>query len=134
MSKKRLLRHYDYLMHNISNVFVETAGTIDLNVEIKFTIDNIPLSIDIHIRFIDAMKDLYKVCCMPLAYEQKQNVYKLEVAEKSLSVASSFIDHSGNDNDSPFASFEEITRFINNWMIDRKDKYKKKISRTYLNN
>lgn len=48
-------------MHNISNVFVETAGTIDLNVEIKFTIDNIPLSIDIHIRFIDAMKDLYKV-------------------------------------------------------------------------
>lgn len=61
MSKKRLLRHYDYLMHNISNVFVETAGTIDLNVEIKFTIDNIPLSIDIHIRFIDAMKDLYKV-------------------------------------------------------------------------
>lgn len=71
---------------------------------------------------------------MPLAYEQKQNVYKLEVAEKSLSVASSFIDHSGNDNDSPFASFEEITRFVNNWMIDRKDKYKKKISRTYLNN
>lgn len=132
MSKKRLLRHYDYLMHNISNVFVETAGTIDLNVEIKFTIDNIPLSIDIHIRFIDAMKDLYKVL-YAITYEQKQNVYKLEVAEKSLSVASSFIDHIGNDNDSPFASFEEITRFVNNWMIDRKDKYKK-VSRTYLNN
>lgn len=58
MSKKRLLRRYDYLMHNISNVFLEAAGTIGLNVEIKFTIDNKPLSIDIHKRFIDDIKDL----------------------------------------------------------------------------
>lgn len=68
-------------MHNISNAFLETAGTIDLNVEIKLTIDNTPLSIDIYKRFIDDIKDLYKVS-HAISYEQKQNAYKIEVATK----------------------------------------------------
>ncbi|MFJ7917113.1 MULTISPECIES: PH domain-containing protein [unclassified Lysinibacillus] len=137
MSKKRLLRRYDYLMHNISNVFLETAGTIDLDVEIKFTIDNTPLSIDIHKRFIDDIKDLYKAL-HAISYGQKQNAYKLEVAEKSSSVASSSIGRIGNDNVPPSASFEEITCFANNWMIDHKGKYKKgdfsHIFDLYMNN
>lgn len=81
MSKKRLLRRYDYSMYTITDVFLETAGTIDLDVEIKFTIGNSPLSIDIHKRFIDDIKDLYKAL-HAISYEQKQNAYKLEAAEK----------------------------------------------------
>lgn len=77
MSKKRLLRRYDYLMHNISNVFLETAGTIDLNVEIKFT-----TTINHYQLIFINIKDLYKVS-HAISYEQKQNAYKLEVAEKS---------------------------------------------------
>lgn len=137
ISKKRLLRRYDYSMHNISEVFLETAGTIDLDVEIKFTIDNTPFSIDIHKRFINDIKDLYKAL-HAISYEQKQNAYKLEVAEKSLSIASSSIGRIGNDNVTPSASFEEITRFANDWMIDHKDKYKKEdfsqVFDLYVNN
>ena len=81
MSKKRLLRRYDYSMYTVTEVFLETAGTIDLDVEIKFTIGNSPLSIDIHKRFIDDIKDLYKAL-HAISYEQKNNAYKLEVAEK----------------------------------------------------
>ncbi|MEB2301816.1 PH domain-containing protein [Lysinibacillus xylanilyticus] len=136
LSKKRLLRRYDYSLHNISDVFLETAGTIDLDVEIN-TIDNTPFSIDIHKRFINDIKDLYKAL-HAISYEQKQNAYKLEVAEKSLSIASSSIGRIGNDNVTPFASFEEITRFANNWMIDHKDKYKKEdfshVFDLYVNN
>lgn len=137
MSKKRLLRRYDYLMHNISNVFLETAGNIDLNVEIKITIDNAPLSIEIYKRFIDDIKDLYKAS-HAMSYEQKQNAYKLEVVEKSLTVAFSSIGRIGNDNVSSSASFEESTCFANNWMIAHKEKYKKgyfsHIVDLYMNN
>ena len=38
MSKKRALRRYDYEYNKIDNVELETAGTIDLDVEIKLTI------------------------------------------------------------------------------------------------
>ncbi|MCT6902392.1 MAG: PH domain-containing protein, partial [Lactobacillus sp.] len=135
--KKRLLRRYDYSMYNVTEVFLETAGTIDLDVEIKFTIGNSPLSIDIHKRFIDDIKDLYKAL-HAISYEQKNNAYKLEVAEKSLNIASSSLGRIGNDNISPASSFKEITSFANTWMIDHKDKYKKEdfshIFDLYMNN
>lgn len=137
MSKKRLLRRYDYSMYTVTEVFLETAGTIDLDVEIKFTIGNSPLSIDIHKRFIDDIKDLYKAL-HAISYEQKNNAYKLEVAEKSLNIASSSLGRIGNDNISPASSFKEITSFANTWMIDHKDKYKKEdfshIFDLYMNN
>lgn len=137
LSKKRLLRRYDYSVHTISDVFLETAGTIDLDVEIKFTVGNTPLSIDIHKRFIDDIKDLYKAL-HAISYEQKQNAYKLSVAEKSLTIASSSLGRIGNDNVTPAASFEEITRFANNWMVDNKDKYVKEdfshVFDLYINN
>ena len=59
LSKKRLLRRYDYEHYAIDNVFLETAGTLDLDVEIKFTIGSTALSIDIHKKFINDIKDLY---------------------------------------------------------------------------
>ncbi|MEK5230395.1 PH domain-containing protein [Lysinibacillus sp. FSL K6-0232] len=137
MSKKRLLRRYDYSMYTITDVFLETAGTIDLDVEIKFTIGNTPLSIDIHKRFIDEIKDLYKAL-HAISYEQKQNAYKLEVAERSLNIASSSLGRIGNNNITPASSFKEVTRFANDWMIDHKSKYNKEdfahIFNLYINN
>ncbi len=124
MSKKRLLRRYDYSMFKVSEVFLETAGTIDLDVEIKFTIGDIKLSIDIHKRFIDEIKDLYKAL-HAIGYEQKQNAYKFNVAEQSLTIASASMGRIGNDNISPASSFKEITSFASKWMIDHKEKYVK---------
>ena len=47
VSSKRVLKRYPYAQHKISNVMLETAGKIDLDVEIKFTIGNIPFDIDV---------------------------------------------------------------------------------------
>jgi hypothetical protein len=42
-------------------VTLETAGTIDMDVEIKFSIgDGAPFSIDVRKNFIEQLKDLYK--------------------------------------------------------------------------
>lgn len=61
VSSKRVIRRYDWLSHRISHVTLETAGTIDMDVEIKFHIgDGTPFSIDVRKNFIEQLKDLYK--------------------------------------------------------------------------
>ena len=39
---------------------IETAGTIDLDVELKFTIDDRAFSIDVRKDFLEPLKDIYK--------------------------------------------------------------------------
>ena len=47
MSKKRMLHRYLYKHHPIKNVLLETAGSIDLDAEIKFQLGEQHFSIDI---------------------------------------------------------------------------------------
>ncbi|KQW45408.1 MULTISPECIES: PH domain-containing protein [unclassified Roseateles] len=61
VSSKRVIRRYDYLSHRISGVTLETAGTIDMDVELKFRIgDSQVFSIDVRKNFIEQVKDIYK--------------------------------------------------------------------------
>jgi len=137
LSKKRLLRRYDYEYNTIEDVLLETAGTIDLDVEIKFTIGNVPLSIDIHKKFLSEIKDLYKAL-HAISLEQKTNAYKLEAAKQSLTLASASLGRIGNDEVSPATSFEQITKFSHDWLIQNKEAYTKKdfsaVFEKYINN
>lgn len=60
LSKKRTLHRYLYKNYAISQVSLETAGTIDLDAEIKFNLGSQSLSIDIDKKQIDKIRDLYK--------------------------------------------------------------------------
>lgn len=137
LSKKRLLRRYDYEHYTIDNVFLETAGTIDLDVEIKFTIGSTALSIDIHKKFINEIKDLYKAL-HAISVEQKSNAYKLDAAKQSLTIASTAIGRGGNNEAPPASSFEQIVEFSHDWLIQNKEAFMKKdFSATferYINN
>ena len=124
VSKKRLLCRYDYEFHTINNVFLETAGTIDLDVEIKFTINNEAFSIDIHKKYLNEIKNLYK-SLHAISTEQKHNAYKLKVAEDSIQLAANAVGRSGNEV-APVNSFEQITKFANDWLIEKKETYRKK--------
>ena len=125
ISKKRTLKRYEYAYNPITNVALETAGTIDLDVEIKFTIGNIPLSVDIHKRFLTEIKDLYKVL-FAISVEMKENEKKYAIAENSLNYASQSVGRIGNDEVTPAQSFEDITRFASEWMHDHRTRYAKK--------
>ncbi|MEC3460058.1 PH domain-containing protein, partial [Bacillus thuringiensis] len=56
-SKKRTLRRYSYSKYQIKNVALETAGTIDLDIEIKFQMGDEHYSIDVHKKHIEELKD-----------------------------------------------------------------------------
>jgi Bacterial PH domain len=62
ISSKRSVKRYDYASHKISQVSIETAGTIDLDVELKFVLEGVmPFSIDLEKKCVEALKDIYKV-------------------------------------------------------------------------
>ena len=46
VSSKRSIKRYDFSSHQLSGVGIETAGTIDLDIELKFKIDDVAFSID----------------------------------------------------------------------------------------
>lgn len=60
MSKKRTLYRYLYKHNPIKNVLLETAGTVDLDIEIKFLLGEQHFSIDIDKKQIEKIRDLYK--------------------------------------------------------------------------
>ena len=62
MSSKRSIKRYDYASHQISHVSIETAGTLDMDmdIELKFNLDSTVFSIDIKKAFIEQIKDIYK--------------------------------------------------------------------------
>lgn len=59
-SKKRLLKRYPYRYHQPSNIMIETAGTMDMDAELKFTLGGMAFSIDIDKNQIEQIRDIYK--------------------------------------------------------------------------
>jgi hypothetical protein len=60
ISKKKVLTRYLYKHHPITDVCIETAGTIDLDAELKFTLGGKAISIDIDKKQIAQIKAIYK--------------------------------------------------------------------------
>ncbi|MDO4897180.1 MAG: PH domain-containing protein [Moraxella sp.] len=71
VSKKRTLKRYPYRYFAPSQVMIETAGTMDLDVELKFVLSsqnmmsgksagNLAFSIDIDKSQIESVRDIYK--------------------------------------------------------------------------
>jgi hypothetical protein len=47
-------------VEEITDVGIETAGTLDMDVELKFVIGGTTFSIDVRKNFIEQLKDIYK--------------------------------------------------------------------------
>lgn len=60
VSSKRSIKRYDWATEAIGKVLIETAGTIDMDVELKFSIGAEEFSIDVRKSFLESLKDIYK--------------------------------------------------------------------------
>lgn len=122
VSKKRTLKRYDYKWNQIRNVSLETAGTIDLDVEIKFVIGDTPFSIDINKNQAEKIKDLYKALVEIERIMKDNNKYK-KYAEDSLEYATRSVASTGYGQTSPAESFKSIAEFTNNWLKEINKQY-----------
>ncbi|KAA9022505.1 PH domain-containing protein [Niallia endozanthoxylica] len=125
VSKKRSLRRYSYAEYSISDVVLETAGTVDLDVEIKFTIGSVPFSIDVHKKHIEELKDLYKAL-ISIAEICRENALSLQYAEQSLNLASNTLGRSQVNGENMVDNFKQINDTAFDWLMESRKKYKVK--------
>ena len=60
VSSKRTIKRHDYADSVIERVTIETAGTVDMDVELKFSIGGTAFSIDVRKQFLEQLQDVYK--------------------------------------------------------------------------
>ncbi|QKE75393.1 hypothetical protein HPK19_22995 [Arthrobacter citreus] len=137
ISKKRTLHRYNYHTHKISHVVLETAGTIDLDVEIKFHIGGKEFSIDVHKKHIEALKDLYKAL-LTIAEISHENEKALGYAKESIEIASTTLGRVTTAENSLVNSFKEINEAAFEWLMNSREQYKVKdfgyVFEKYINN
>lgn len=122
VSKKRMLYRYSYAKSPISNVLLETAGTVDLDVEIKFTLGDKAFSIDIHKKHIEDVKDLYKAL-LRISEMTHENQIALEQAKYSVELASNTLSRSQLGTVPVVDAFKELSQAAFGWLASAQQKY-----------
>lgn len=118
VSSKRSIKRYDYAAHQISNVSIETAGTLDMDIELKFTLDDIEFSIDVKKTFIEQLKDIYKAL-ITIGKQQRRDAACRENALQALDATASV--HKLNispGSGSLVSQYGELLEALNTAMFD----------------
>lgn len=88
VSSKRSIKRYDYASHQISGVSIETAGTLDMDIELKFSLDGTTFSIDVKKTHIEQLKDIYKAL-ITIGKQQHRNAVCRDNALRALDAVAS---------------------------------------------
>ena len=114
VSKKRTLKRLNYGSYAIKDVVLETAGTIDLDIEIKFTIGSDRYSIDVHKKHLSELKDLYKALVKISSLQQTNREY-LKYAQSSLEIAAKSVNRS-TSSQTIEQEFKTINEYAFEWL------------------
>lgn len=136
-SKKRTLRRYSYWENAISDVALETAGTMDRDVEIKFQMGNMVQNLDVHKDHLTELKDLYKAL-VKISEIIKHNDTHLQFAQQSLDLTSSTLNHARSSESKLADEFKAINETAFTWLMEKKHEYSVKdfsfVFERYINN
>lgn len=137
ISSKRTLKRYSYSHHKISNVLLETAGRVDLDIEIKFTLGNQDYSIDVDKKQIEKLNDLYKAL-LYISEVTQENDVMMEIASQSLEKAVTVL-HNTRANEGQLAEqYKQLTEFGFEWLKSTRETYHQKdfgeVFEKYINN
>ena len=136
VSKKRTVRRHDFYYERVHTVSLETAGTVDLDIEIKFSFGNKDFSIDVDKKQLEQLKDLYKAL-VEIGRIQGTNHTSIEDGNSSLKMANEAISRAsiqGNASE----IVKELTSFNFDWMQNLRTTYSNKdfgeVFGKYINN
>ncbi|KKI88672.1 hypothetical protein WQ54_29585 [Bacillus sp. SA1-12] len=136
-SSKRTLKRYPYSQHKISGVMLETAGKIDMDVEIKFLIGSERMDIDVRKDQIEQLKDLYKAL-LRISEISYENEIMLTMASQSLDKAVAVLQNSRTDDNHLGDTYKGLTEFGFNWLSSAREQYHEKdfgkVFEKYINN
>ena len=125
VSKKRTLHRYNYYSHSISNVRIETAGTVDLDIEIKFNIGNVAYSIDVNKKFSAEVKDLYKAL-LKIGEIGHENEVALNIAKESLELSTGILKRVVKSELNAAEQFKALNEAAFDWLSGARKQYRVK--------
>ncbi|XLZ69450.1 PH domain-containing protein [Massilia sp. SR12] len=118
VSSKRSIKRYDYSSTVISHVSIETAGTLDMDVELKFTAGDTVFSIDVKKSHIEQLKDIYKAL-ISIGKQQYKDAVGRENAVRALDATASLYKLNGVQPGSTVAGqFGELLAAVNTAILD----------------
>jgi len=136
-SSKRTLKRYLYSENKIEDVELETAGKIDLDIEIKFRLGNQHFSIDVQKDQIEKLKDLYKAL-LRISEDMRENRILVELADQSLDKAVTILQNTRPSDTNLEKQYNELTNFGYTWLTSVRQQYRVKdfgsVFERYINN
>jgi hypothetical protein len=120
VSSKRKIKRYDYVSHKISRVSIETAGTIDLDVELKFTVDDGEVfSIDVKKHFLESLKDIYKALITIGKLQERNEIARANAVRCLDAVASIYKVNAITSEETIVKHYNAILDNLNVTVLDR---------------
>jgi hypothetical protein len=119
VSAKRTIKRYEYGSHRISRVTIETAGTIDLDVELKFSVDEVAFSIDVRKSFIESLKDIYKALTMIGVMQRRNEQARANAASTLEAVSSMYKINAAATEDAVVKQYNALLENLNSVVLDR---------------
>lgn len=120
VSSKRSIKRYDYINHRISGVSIETAGTIDLDVELKFAVDGAQVfSIDVRKSFLESLKDIYKALVTISRLQNRNEIARANALRCLDAVASMYKVNAVGGEDAVVKQYNTVLDNLNAAMLDR---------------
>ncbi len=114
LEKKRLVKRYDFKYSTLDNVMLETAGTIDLDIEIKFTIQDKNFSIDVNKNQLEELQVIYR-SLVEIAHTQRRNNISFNDGLNGLKMANDDLSRNIIQGDI-VDIIEKLTNFNLDWM------------------
>lgn len=136
-SKKRVLKRFHYYQHPIRHVTLETAGTVDLDIELKFRIGKEKYSIDIHKKYLEEIKDLYKAL-IKMSEINYDNEKAFKHAKQSINLASTVLSQTHHNGGDLIQHFKDLNQIAFSWLVNTDKQYHVKdfghVFEKYINN
>ena len=119
VSSKRTIKRYEYGSHRVSRVTIETAGTIDMDVELKFFVDDLGFSIDVRKSFLESLKDIYKALTMIARLQVRNEQARLNAGRTLEAISSMYRIGAPTTDDAVVKQYNALLDNLNSVVLDR---------------
>ena len=118
VSSKRTIKRFEYSNQRVNWVTIETAGTVDRDVELKFELAERVFSIDIKKSFLEQVKDIYKAL-FAISRQQVRDQSARANSMQSLAALGSMLKLGNLDGPTAaVAYFDAVDAAFNRAMLD----------------
>ena len=119
VSSKRTVKRYEYSSNRVGYCVIETAGNMDMDVELKFSIGEAHFSIDVRKSFIEQVKDIYKAL-IAIGRQQGRDATCRDNAVRTLEAMGGMLKLGNLQGEAAVvAHFNAVLDNLNTTMLDR---------------